>query len=95
MIWIASTQSSPIAARAASRSFAFQWVRKRRHVVAEAGPGELVRVRVDDRVVQEILARELGVAVPVGHPAVHVREISASPPLRTCSTHHGTMEAGR
>ena len=34
---------------------------------------ELVRVRVDDRVVEEVLAGEVGVAVAIGDPAVHVR----------------------
>ena len=74
MIWIASTQRSPIAASAPSRSFAFQRARNSCDVVAEPGARELVRVRVDDGVVEEVLARELGVAVAVGDAAVHVGE---------------------
>ena len=44
-----------------------------RDVVLEPGARELVGVRVDHCVVEEILARLLRVAVPIGDAAVHVR----------------------
>jgi hypothetical protein len=72
MIWIASTHASLIASSAPSRSRAAQRFWKCRTSSRKPARSNWVAYAGRHRVVEEILARDVGVAVAVGHRAVHV-----------------------
>ena len=66
------------------------------HLVAEAGPLEVAGVGVDDGVGEQVAAGQVDAVLALAHAGVDVGvDRRRRPPLRTCSTDHGTCEAGQ